>query len=211
MSDCYSEEDYLLLSGIQHFAFCPRQWALIHIEQIWAENLRTFEGRELHAKTDDPYADEWRGALRVIRAMPISSSKLGLYGVSDVVEQRQDGILYPIEYKRGKPKTDDRDAVQLCAQAICLEEMTGVEIAQGALYYGETRHRQEISIDSALRERVFLLTQEMHNLFRKGCTPPAVVNKKCSLCSLKEDCKPRLTGKHRSVRNYIDAAMPEEV
>ncbi|KUO96482.1 CRISPR-associated protein Cas4 [Ferroacidibacillus organovorans] len=148
MSDFVEEDDYLLLSGVQHMAFCERQWALIHIEQLWAENARTLEGKYLHARADDTFADETRKDLRVVRAMPIVSRSLGIRGVADVVEFHKveaghDDISvrlnnrmgwwqpFPIEYKRGQPKPDDRDAVQLCAQAMALEEMLDISIASG--------------------------------------------------------------------------------
>lgn len=224
----YSEEDMLMLSGIQHFAFCERQWALIHIEQCWDENVRTVEGKYLHEIADNPYFEESRGELRVVRAMPLVSNKLGLRGTADVVEFYKqveplpgytvslDGragywTVYPVEYKRGRPKKDDRDAVQLCAQALCLEEMLNIKITAGALYYAEIHHREEIPIDNNLRKRVQELSDRMHRMFREGRTPKAVSGKHCSLCSLSEQCQPKLTKKHRSVKNYIDNAIKDIV
>jgi len=220
-----NEEDLLLLSGIQHFAFCERQWALIHIEQYWAENVRTVEGRHLHEQVDDPFFNDSRGGRLIIRGMPIVSMRLGLHGVADVVEfyrSKEDTYrsikldgregwwrAYPVEYKRGKPKKDDRDAVQLCAQAICLEEMLGTEISKGALYYAQIRHREEIFFDSNLRTRVEELSKRMHEMFVEGKTPRATSGKHCSLCSLVEQCQPRLTYKSRSIKNYLGTALEE--
>ena len=170
----YSEDDLLMLSGIQHFAFCERQWALIHIEQQWAENMRTVEGTHIHERVDDPFASEVRGNVITLRSVSLVSYRLGLYGVADVVEFKRaencagigmegySGVWkpVPVEYKRGKPKPDERDAVQLCAQAICLEEMyqndknTPLIIDKGYLFYGETRHRQEVIFCHELRNKV---------------------------------------------------------
>jgi len=228
MGSCYSEEDYLLLSGIQHMAFCERQWALIHIEQVWAEDVRTMEGKFLHDRVDNPFEDETRKDVRAVRAMPVVSKKLGLHGVADVVEfYRTDDALagvtvylknrkgwwrpYPVEYKRGRPKPDDRDAVQLCAQAIALEEMMGVSIESGFLYYGQTRHRVAITFAQELRAHVEQLADLMHKMFTEGKTPKAKKGKHCSLCSLKEICQPDLTIRHRSVKEYLARMVDLEV
>lgn len=224
----YSEDGLLLLSGIQHMAFCERQWALIHIEQVWAENVQTVEGKYLHDRTDDPFEDETRGDIRVVRAMPIISYELGLRGVADVVEfhreeNRIEGItiqlknrngwwrVYPVEYKRGRPKRDDRDIVQLCAQAISLEEMLKIKIDKGFLYYGKTKHRIEITLDFSLRERVKKLSVRMHKMFAEGKTPKAQKGKHCSLCSLIELCQPSLTSRHKSVAGYLTRMIECEV
>lgn len=228
MDRFYSDEDYLLLSGIQHIAFCERQWALIHIEQAWAENVRTLEGKHLHERTDNPFADETRKDIRVVRAMPIISNKLGLRGVADVVEfhrtgEELEGITvrlknrkglwrpFPVEYKRGRPKRDDRDAVQLCAQAMALEEMFNVAIDFGFIYYAQIRHREDIIINKALRDRVEELTKVMHEMMAMGKTPKAQKGKHCSLCSLKEICQPELTIQHRSVEKYLERMVDLEV
>lgn len=224
----YDEEDFLLLSGIQHMAFCERQWALIHIEQVWAENVRTLEGKHLHERTDDPFQDQTRKDIRVVRAMPMVSHNLGFRGVADVVEFHrlesvQEGITvqlknrkgwwrpYPVEYKRGRPKSDDRDAVQLCAQAIALEEMLNISIDSGFLYYGQTRHRESIAINQVLRTRVEELSGKMHKMFSEGKTPKASKGKHCSLCSLIEKCQPNLTIRHRSVTEYLARMVDSEV
>ena len=226
--DAYSDDDLLMLSGIQHMAFCPRQWALIHLEQVWAENVRTLEGKHLHERTDDPFEDESRKGLRVVRAMPIISWNLGLRGVADVVEFHQEKELkketncllpgrtgwwriVPVEYKRGKPKKDDRDAVQLCAQAMALEEMMQVTIESGYLYYGQTCHRQEIELNAELRTHTIILAQQMHQLVMEKKTPKAVKGRHCSICSLIEQCQPQLTLRHRSVGNYLKQMCAVEV
>jgi CRISPR-associated exonuclease Cas4 len=217
----YIEDDLLLLSGIQHMAFCERQWALIHLEQIWDENVRTVEGKHLHNRADDPFTDESRKTLRVVRSMPVISQYLGLRGVVDVVEfhhndeERQGETCRlkgrkgwwkpaPIEYKRGRPKRDDRDAVQLCAQAIALEEMLGVSIPSGFLYYGQTKHRQQIDLNLPLRQHTMELAGKMHRLAREGKTPKAPKGRHCSLCSLKEHCQPYLMLHHRPVKKYLE-------
>ena len=162
----YSEDEYLMLSGIQHFKFCRRQWALIHIEQQWAENIHTVTGELMHKKVHDPFLREKRNDMLVARALPISSRLLGISGECDVVEfhRRDDGVkihghrgfyeLYPIEYKKGKPKLEEEDILQLVAQVMCLEEMFSTEILEGALFYGETRRRQVVGITKELRQQV---------------------------------------------------------
>lgn len=213
----YAEEDYLFLSGIQHIAFCPRQFALIHIEQQWQENILTFDGRAMHERADDPFFFESRGVVLITRSVPLVSHKLGLYGIADVVEfqKKENGILiegeeglwqpYPVEYKRGKPKQDDRDQVQLCAQAMCLEEMLGVNIPTGALFYGKTRRRQVVELDGSLRERVVELSLLMHKLYDQGITPKPLKSKACDSCSLLELCLPKAAAR-KSVKTYLDSA-----
>src|SRR5690625_3199104 len=179
----YKEEEYLMLSGIQHFVFCKRQWALIHIEQEWEENVLTVEGNYLHEKTDDPFIREKRGSTIFVRALPVHSSILGINGVCDMVEFTQDnnGIpldketgfyqVKPIEYKRGKPKQHDADILQLVAQAICLEEMLGTIINEAALFYNETKRRQNINITNGIKEKVKSMIKEMHDYYKRQHTP----------------------------------------
>jgi len=215
-------DTYLLLSGIQHMAFCERQWALIHIEQQWEENSRTVEGKHMHQRVDNPFEDEFRGDLYILRSLPLISHMLKLRGVADVVEflfVEAEGIPLsgkpglwvprPVEYKRGRQKPDDRDSVQLCAQAICLEEMFGIMISDGDLFYGETRRRQFVRFDSELRQRVKFLANRMNYLFEKGVTPPANRKTNCQLCSLKNICMPKLTMKKKSVKDYIEESIRE--
>lgn len=209
-------DNYLLLSGIQHMAFCERQWALIHIEQQWGENVRTVEGKHLHERVDDPFDSESRGDLYISRAVPLISHTLKLQGVADVIEYwcvESGGVNLPgklglwlprpVEYKRGQPKHDDRDEVQLCAQAICVEEMLGVSLLEGDLFYGETRRRQRVMLDGGLRQRVVFLSERMNYLFADGVTPPAIQGTHCKLCSLIDICMPKLTMKNRSVADYL--------
>lgn len=218
----YTDDSLLPLSGLQHFAFCRRQWALIHIEQQWEENLRTVEGRHLHEKVHScPDSEVHGGEIIVARAVPLVSYKLGLYGVADVVEyhrtskehgiplHNRDGFWrpHPIEYKRGRPKKDDRDEVQLCAQAMCLEEMLCTEVRDGSIFYGQTRRRTRVMFSAALRKRVTDLAHEMHETFRRGVTPPAAPGVRCSLCSLKDICVPKLTRKRKSVRSYLQKQL----
>ncbi len=224
----FADDDLLLLSGIQHMAFCERQWALIHVEQVWAENVRTVEGKHLHERADDPFFDESRKSLRIVRSMPLISQRLGLRGVADVVEFYQseaaiEGVTcrlkdrqgwwrpVPVEYKRGKPKSDDRDAVQLCAQAMALEEMMGVSIAEGFLFYAQIKRREAVAIDEKLRCHTTELALRIHELLRSGITPKAPKGKHCSQCSLVEECQPQWMLKHRSVSNYLARMCRVEV
>lgn len=211
----YSEDDLLLLSGIQHFAYCERQWGLIHVENQWVENLRTAEGRLLHQRVDDPYLTESRGDVRTVRSVPLVSKTLGLYGVADLIELHRDtgdvtGMGYSIvEYKRGKPKPDDRDEVQLCAQAICLEEMLGISLDFGYMFYGETKHRDKVEFDEQLRNRVKTLAKKMHLLYAKGETPPAVKDKRCKNCSMADICLPKLGRSSIKVERYITGVFED--
>lgn len=217
----YTQDEYLALSGIQHFAFCRRQWALIHIEQQWAENLRTIEGELLHERAHDKYFYEKRGDILVSRGMAVHSATLGVSGECDIVEfhRTEDGVAlygreglyqaYPVEYKRGKPKEEDVDIVQLVAQAMCLEEMLCCEITSGFLYYGETRHRVAIEITDELRQRVSELFAEMHSLYKKRYTPKVRRTKRCNACSLKDICLPALM-KHQSAADYMSERLRRE-
>lgn len=211
----YNESDFLMLSGIQHFAFCRRQWALIHIDGVWEENLRTTQGHLLHENVHDPFRAESRGNLFVSRGMPVFSATLGLSGECDAVEfhknasgipiKGKDGLYlpFPVEYKRGSPKEDNRDAVQLAAQAICLEEMLCCDIPCGALYYGETRHRVSVEFTPELRELVRKYAEEMHEYFDRRYLPRPKRTKSCNACSLKDLCLPALT-KVGSAKAYND-------
>lgn len=216
----YQEEEFLQLSGIQHFAFCRRQWALAYIELQWTENVRTVEGHLMHERVHDETIVEKRGDLIVSRAMPVHSRELGISGECDVVEFHKSKVgiplfgyegLYtvvPIEYKKGKPKENEMDILQLAAQSMCLEEMLCCEIPIGYLYYGETRHRIQVAISKELKEKVRNLFEEMHRYFNKGYTPKAKRTKSCNACSLKDLCLPMLE-KTKSVQAYIAQAMEE--
>lgn len=219
----YADEDLLSLSGIQHFHFCKRQWGLIHIEQQWADDLRTTQGNYIHRRADDPHYNESRGDVIIARSTPLISYRLGFRGIADVVEYTlsQEGVnlpgheglwqVKPIEYKRGKPKIDARDEVQLCAQAICLEEMLNVQIEKADFFYHEIRRRTSITLTDDLRELVAALSLEMHNLFKKGTTPPAEGGKPCHSCSLSNICMPKLTKKKIIVDKYISKHVRESI
>ena len=216
----YNEDEFLQLSGIQHFAFCRRQWALIHIEMQWKENLRTVEGRILHENAHNPEMNEKRGNVIVVRAMPVHSRKMGVSGECDVVEfhksdkgahiNGREGVYMPVpvEYKRGEPKSDNIDILQLAAQALCLEEMFCTDINYGYIYYGETRHRLKVDFDYEIRNEVVKLFEEMHLYYRRGYTPKVKISKKCNACSLKDLCVPVLN-KNKSVAEYIDKFISE--
>jgi CRISPR-associated exonuclease Cas4 len=183
-------ENALPLSGLQHLAFCPRQWALIHLEQAWAENRLTSEGRLLHEKADLP-GQSRRHDLRTVRGLSLASRRLGLTGRADVVEFRPEP--FPVEYKRGRRKPNDCDLVQLCAQALCLEEMLGQSVPRGAIFYGEPRRRLEVEFSRQLRARTEMLAAEMHRLYQSRETPPASPENHCQNCSLLNICLPYAT------------------
>ena len=184
------QDDALPLSGLQHLAFCPRQWALIHLEQAWAENRLTAEGRLLHERADLP-GQSRRKDLRTVRGLMLESRRLRLTGRADVVEFRPEP--FPVEYKRGKRKPTDCDLVQLCAQALCLEEMLGVAVPHGAIFYGEPRRRIDVEFTPELRTRTESLAATMHSLYVAHTTPAAQPGKHCERCSLIDICLPHAT------------------
>ena len=212
----YAEEDFLQLSGLQHFRFCRRQWALIHIENQWHENYFTVDGSLMHENAHDGEMREARGDLLILRGLPVFSRTLGISGQCDVVEFRRgpDGVPlrgreglwkpFPVEYKRGKPKANSADELQLCAQAMCLEEMLCCDIPQGALFYGEPRRRTEVDFTPDLRKEVRDCLAEMHRLYNRGYTPKVKPGNMCRACSLKDLCLPSLT-RRRSVAEYLNA------
>ena len=216
----YEENEFLQLSGIQHFAFCRRQWALAYIEMQWQENVRTVEGRLLHETAHDTTSREKRGDLLISRGMPIHSRTLGISGECDVVEfhREEDGItlqgyegtykVVPVEYKKGKPKQGNADILQLTAQAMCLEEMLCCDIPFGYLYYGEIRRREKIEFSKEIRKEVCEMFREMHGYFSRQYTPKVRWSKSCNACSLKDICLPVL-GKNKSVKNYLDEHLNE--
>ncbi len=216
----YKEEEYLSLSGIQHFLFCRRQWALIHIEQQWEENLRTVEGRLMHSNAHNSLKTETRGDLIITRALPVFSKELGVYGVCDVVEfhRAAEGIALfgrpdrylpcPVEYKKGRPKEADMDRMQLAAQAMCLEEMLCYTVKLAYLYYGETRHRVEVPITGEMREKVKSVFAEMHQYYNRRHTPKVKPTKQCSACSLKDICLPVIC-KNRSASAFVARMLKE--
>lgn len=222
----YNDNEMLMLSGIQHFMFCPRQWALIHIEQAWEDNLHTAEGSLLHEHADDPFYRYKNRDLRILRKVAIASKRLGLYGFSDIVEchrsehQSSEAITLfdsegywiptPIEYKRGKPKSDECDIIQVVAQAMCLEEMYSIEVKQGCIYYDTIRRRETFEITQKLKLKALELSREMHNLMTYGTIPsPKNSPKKCMKCSLYNICMPK-SFKLKSVKSYIDSYLNDE-
>ena len=185
----------IYLSSLQHYLFCPRQFALIELEDVWTENQYTAEGQVLHQKVNQP-DHETRGAIKTVTALRLAHEQLGIEGIADVVEyhKQPDGTQtpYPIEYKRGKPKKHRADEVQLCAQALCLEEMHGVTIPEGALFYGETRRRQIVPFDQTLRELTLQTILACRTIIQTQTTPKADYNpKKCRDCSLIDHCHPQ--------------------
>lgn len=213
----FSESDLLPISALQHIVFCERQCALIHIERQWAENRLTAEGKILHERTDKEEVES-RGNCRIARALYIHSLSIGIHGKADVVEFHKSGTgvqlpntngywqPFPVEYKRGKPKADRCDEIQLCAQAICLEEMLKVVIPDGALFYGTPRRRSKISFDNELREVTVKTAERLHKLISSGITPPAVYQKKCDNCSLVDLCMPDMYNKCK-VGDYLSDIM----
>jgi len=208
----YAIDDLLPLSALQHIVFCERQCAMIYTEQAWAENRLTVEGKIMHERVHDE-SRESRGDVRIDYGVSLRSLRLGLIGKADVVEfhRRPDGswLPFPVEYKRGKPKADDCDKVQLCAQAICLEEMLSVAIPEGALFYGQTRHRLDVVFDEALRRETEETAQRAHDLIASGTTPPPLYEKRCESCSLLSECLPKTIQKRRSVKSYLTRILGE--
>lgn len=213
----YTKDEMLQLSGIQHYVFCPRQWALIHIEQQWVDNSLTAEGSLLHENVDNPFIRETNGSQTItLRGFRLASAVLGLSGIADAIEiyphenaptSKQELLkskLYdamPIEYKRGKPKISDCDRIQVVAQAIILEEMLGIKISKGAVFYWGTRHRERFDISPELRKETMKTVAEMHKTFNNNATPPAIKKSCCKNCSLFDICLPSLKG--RSAIKYL--------
>lgn len=194
-----ADDDALPISGLQHLAFCPRQWALIHLEQVWVENVRTAEGRLLHERADLP-GESRRASVRTVRGMWLRSERLHLTGRADIVEFRPEP--FPVEYKRGKSKPNDCDIVQLCAQALCLEEMLDTSIERGAIFYGNPRRRLEIDFTPKLRSRTEELAATMHRLYRSRVTPAATPGPYCRNCSLVDVCLPEATS-HDDAAHWV--------
>lgn len=201
------DEELIPISALQHYLYCPRQFGLIHVEGIWTENVQTAQGRVLHKRADLPGASSRKG-VRTITAMALRHEKLRLVGIADVVEMRtgDDGknAPYPVEYKRGRPKPHRADEVQLCAQALCLEEMFGVSLQEGALFYGVTRHRVTVPLDREIRELTISAIREVISILSAGSTPRAVYEpKRCDACSLIDDCQPRLLAREKMVSKWV--------
>lgn len=220
----YSEEDMLMLSGIQHYVFCPRQWALIHLEQQWKENVLTIEGMLLHQQVDNSAYRAKKGDKITLRRVALASKELGLNGFSDAIELQpvecsDDAILHPvypgywkpvpIEYKRGRSKPDRCDEVQVAAQVICLEEVYGIHIPKGMIFYNEEKGRQEVVIDDDLRRFTQQCADAMHQIYNSGITPPATYTAHCRSCSLYDLCVP-LLGTKPGVQDYLIRNLYEE-
>jgi CRISPR-associated exonuclease Cas4 len=208
----YKEDELLPLSSLQHMVFCERQCALIHLEQVWLESQLTAEGRILHERVHEQQG-EARAGVRIERGLPVRSLRLGLVGVADVIEfhPSTDGgwLPFPVEYKRGKPKPDHCDEVQLCAQAMCLEEMMDLEVPRGALFYGKIRRRHVVVFNEALREETEETAKRVHALIASGVTPRASYEKKCKQCSLLSVCLPKSLGRKRDISRYLKGAIDQ--
>lgn len=220
----FSDDDLLPISALQHLVYCERQCMLIHGEDAWSENRHTAQGRVMHDRVHAERSGMEDGRL-IARGLRLCSHKLGLSGAADVVEfhlvsteangvelpdRKGKWIAFPVEYKRGKPKKHDADKVQICAQAMCLEEMLGTAIPQGAIFYGQTRRRQNVAFDAVLRGRVELLTARLHTLVIAGITPPPEPGPKCENCSLQQICLPNRPASALSyMRRAIKASLTE--
>lgn len=206
----FTEDDLLPLSALQHLVFCSRQCALIHLEGIWDENVLTVEGHGLHERTHQA-GTERRGEIRIARGVRLRSLRLGLSGKADVVEFHPlpDSRLrpFPVEYKHGRPKAIQCDEVQLCAQALCLEEMLGHSIPAGALFYGQTRRRQDVAFDDPLRQVTEEAARRLHELFASRQTPPPEYGPKCENCSLQDQCLPQTIHRKRPVESWLDRQL----
>lgn len=211
----YSENNLLMLSALQHILFCERQCALIHIEQLWQENVFTAQGRVMHERVDRS-GRESRRDVRVEYGMPLRSLCLGLVGKADVVEfhlEEDDGKVwrpYPVEFKRGTKKKDNWDTVQLCAQALCLEEMLELSVPKGALFYGRNRRRQVVVFDDTIRSQTEEAAKRLHELLASGATPKPVYTKKCTSCSFYSLCLPKTFAKTRKVERYLSQVLKEQ-
>lgn len=212
-------EEYLQLAGIQHYAFCPRQWALIHLEAHWQENVLTYGGQRLHKNVDKPEFFESRGDVLISRSVPVQSTKLRLYGIADMVEFIRDDVdgielprrpgrwrPLPVEYKYGQSKLSSCDRVQLCAQSICLEETFGISLYEGHIFYGRPRRREVVILSAELRQETEQLAKEMHRRLDAGMTPPAQYKKHCERCSLIEVCVPSLP-QREAVSEYLEKML----
>ena len=207
----YASADLIALSALRHYTVCPRQCALIHLEQIWEENLYTAEGRLLHEKADSGKV-EVRGDIKTVTGLPLRSFELGVVGKADVVEfHRREGVWhpFPVEYKRGRPKKHDADTIQLCAQALCLEEMLCLPVPEGAIFYGKTRRRLAVKIDAPLREATRAAANAVHSLMLQGHTPPPIADDRCGPCSLSMQCLPLPLSHKGAASRYLQAIQGE--
>jgi CRISPR-associated exonuclease Cas4 len=200
------EVQAIAISALQHYAYCPRQFALIHLEQAWSDNHFTAQGNVLHERVDSQEA-ETRGNKRSERSVQVHSERLGLHGKLDLLEilKDTDGSkrYIPVEYKRGKRKVMDWDRIQLCAQAMCLEEMRGVTVAEGALWYWQERLREVVALDAPLRAQTLACIENARSVLKSQITPaPTTDTKRCKACSLMDDCAPAMVRSDRSA-HYV--------
>lgn len=203
MSDARNDVDDLIpISALNHFSYCPRRCALIHVEQIYNENIYTMRGRDLHERTDQPTESGWEEGVRIERALPLWSKRLGLIGKADVVEFHGE-TPYPVEYKSGRSRRFENDDLQVCAQAMCLEEMTGQSVSRGAIYHHSSRRRREVVFTSALRERVEETITGIRQMLGSGTIPPPVNDRRCEHCSLRESCLPAVIGEQDRARALV--------
>jgi CRISPR-associated exonuclease Cas4 len=219
----WTEDELLPISALQHLVFCERQCALIHLERLWADNPLTVEGSDMHSRVHDHNASEVRGDVRVARGIALRSFRLGLAGQADVVEFHRaevgsgvslpnaSGVWlpFPVEYKRGRPKRGLADRVQLCAQALCLEEMLGVRLGVGALFYGRSRRRLPVAFDESLRSATKQFAERLHVLLAHAVTPRARREPKCKRCSLVSLCLPDAMAPKRSAKRYLASATAD--
>ena len=205
----FTEDELLPISALQHFLFCERQCALIHLEQLWAENRFTVEGQHLHKKAHSA-GTEKRPGVTTTRGLMLRSFRLGLFGKADIVEFKQ-GLVTPVEYKRGKPKANDADRVQLCAQALCLEEMLDVQVPAGALFYGQRRRRTEVLFDEKLRGTTADVAASVHRMIASRKTPTARREPKCDHCSLFNLCMPGTMTVVKSMAGLVERAFKQHL
>lgn len=207
----YGPDDYFQLSALQHYVYCRRQCALIHLDRIWEENLHTAEGRLLHEKADSGKSEK-RGDLKTVSGLLLHSKRHGVSGKADVVEFHREGRVwrpYPVEYKRGRPKKHDGDIVQLCMQALCLEEMLGLEVPEGALFYGKTRRRLRVFFTPETREKTIAVAREVHALLADGELPEPANDDRCTHCSLSEACMPGAIADRSRAARYLDSLVKD--
>ncbi|MGO9917008.1 MAG: CRISPR-associated protein Cas4 [Isosphaeraceae bacterium] len=204
----FPESELLPISALQHLHYCERQCALIHLERLWIENRFTAEGNVLH-RAAHAGRSERRHDMRTVRALQVHSLALGLFGVADVVRVGPRGDAVPVEYKRGRPKRNPCDRVQVCAQALCLEEMLGVTVPHADLFYGKMRRHVRVPLDAELRQLTRESAERLHRLVASGRTPPAEPGPKCTHCSLRNLCMPELLARSGRVRSYIEQALAE--
>lgn len=218
----YTEDDYLMISGIQHFFYCQRQWGLIHVEGQWESNIHTIRGDIIHEKVDEPFLMERRGGLIISRSVPVLTHEYRFYGVADLVEFTKSDFgvaivgkegryqIQPVEYKKGKPKESNCDSIQLCLQAICLEEMYRTHIELGSIYYAKTRRRIDVEFGDSLRKATVDTIKQMHRFYSEGVTPKEEYSPKCNHCSLYNLCLPKVLSKKRLVKEYVLSRLTEE-